>query len=359
MCNVEVKQNKIERKASIFTLFPFCSYGLRAMEQAVEPYVAPSLDISNCVTVTLTERNYILWKSQFEAFLSGQGLLGFVTGSIPEPPQTMNVPAINGNVVVQPHPEYSAWNRTDQVVKSWLLGSFSEDILSVVVSCRTSLEVWMTLANHFNRVSSSRLFELQRKIQTFIMKDKPMSEYLKEIKGICDQLASIGSPVTEKMKIFAALHGLGREYEPIKTSIEGSIDAVPSPTFEDDIPKLISYEDRLKSYSSYLTVSPHLAFNVTKNQENFEYPQQGYYRNNNRGRGYNNNRYNYSRSRGSYSTRVEDSINRSRLVHLGLMEVRAQLCVRFVGNQVILLSNVGTDSTIAINMRSCLLLLRP
>ena len=217
----------------------------------------------------------------------------------------------------------------------------------------------MTLANHFNRVSSSRLFELQRKIQTFIMKDKPMSEYLKEIKGICDQLASIGSPVTEKMKIFAALHGLGREYEPIKTSIKGSVDAVPGPTFEDVIPKLTSYEDRLKSYFSDLTVSPHLAFNVTKNQENFEYPQQGYYRNNNRGRGYNNNRYNYSRSRGSYSTRVEDSINRSRLVHLGLMEVRAQLCVRFVGNQVILLSNVGTDSTIAINMRSCLLLLRP
>lgn len=51
-----------------------------------------------------------------------------------------------------------------------------------------------------------------------------MTEYLKDIKGICEQLSSIGNPVTEKVKIFDALHDLGREYEPIKTNIEGSLD---------------------------------------------------------------------------------------------------------------------------------------
>lgn len=46
--------------------------------------------------------------------------------------------------------------------------------------------------------------------------DKSMVTYLREIKEVCDQLNSIGSLVAEKMKVFAALHGLGRDYEPIK-----------------------------------------------------------------------------------------------------------------------------------------------
>lgn len=43
------------------------------------------------------------------------------------------------------------------------------------------------LASHFNRASSSRLFELQ----------KPMVDYSREIKNICDQLSSIGNTVSE------------------------------------------------------------------------------------------------------------------------------------------------------------------
>ena len=101
------------------------------------PYTVPPLNISNCVTVTLNQQNYILWKSQFESFLSGQGLLGFVTGSISAPPQTRAV-TLNNVASEEPNPEFYTWHQTDQVVKSWLLGSFAEDILSVVVNCFTS-----------------------------------------------------------------------------------------------------------------------------------------------------------------------------------------------------------------------------
>ena len=122
------------------------------------------------------------------------------------------------------------------MVKSWLLGSFFEDILILVVDCQTSHEVWLSLARYYNRSTSSRLYELQRKLQTTLKLTKPMAEYLQEIKSVCSQLSSIGSPVPERMKVFAALHGLGRDYEPIKTTIEKSMDASPTPTFEDIIP---------------------------------------------------------------------------------------------------------------------------
>lgn len=129
-----------------------------------------------------------------------------------------------------------------------------------MIRASTSQEVWISLAKHFNRVSSSRMFELQRRLQTISKKGKMMSDYLREIKGLCDQLSSIGSPVSEKMKVFAALQGLGRDYEPIKTSVEGSIDNLPPPTYEDVVPRLTSYDDRLQDYSVGSDIIPHLAF---------------------------------------------------------------------------------------------------
>lgn len=84
-----------------------------------------------------------------------------------------------------------------------------------------------------------------------------MIEYLRDVKGICDQLTSIGIPVGEKMKIFNALHGLGHEYKPIKTTVEGSMDVYPSPSFEDVVQRLTSYgivfEDMLLNLMFLLT----------------------------------------------------------------------------------------------------------
>jgi len=121
-----------------------------------------------------------------------------------------------------------------------------------------------------------------------------MDEYLKDLKTICDQLASVGSPVTEKMKIFAALNGLGREYEPIKTTIENSMDALPGPSLEDVIPKLTGYDDRLQGYLEETAVSPHVAFNLTTSDDS---NASGYFNAYNRGKGKSN------RGRNSFSTR--------------------------------------------------------
>lgn len=96
-----------------------------------------------------------------------------------------------------------------------------------------------------------------------------MSDYLKEIKGLCDQLKS----VTQEKKIFASLQGLGRDYEPIKTSIEGAMNSPLAPTFEDIVPRLTSFEDRLKSYDTSQTLSfslsPHLTFHVSTNEPRY------------------------------------------------------------------------------------------
>ena len=228
--------------------------------QSMDLYTYPALNIANCVTLKLNQKNYISWKSQFESFLCGQNLLGFVNGAIPAPTPVLQVPQVGGSVIAVPNPDYNEWFRADQIVRAWLLGSLSEDILAEVTCTTTSMELWVALAKHFNKVSSSRLFELQSKLQISEKLDKPMDEYLRDVKNICEQLASIGSPVSEKMKIFAVLKGLGREYEPIKVSIEGMIDLSPGPTFEEVSSRLKSFAGRLASYNTGLEVSPHMAF---------------------------------------------------------------------------------------------------
>lgn len=120
-------------------------------------------------------------------------------------------------------------------------------------------------------------------------KDKPMTEYLNDVKGVCDQLDSIGFPVSAQEMIYAALNGLGREYESICTVIEDSMDSVLDASFEDAVFKLVSFDDKLKAQSD-AAPTPHLAFQTGR----------GY---SNRGRGYYSNRGNIGRGSGSYSTR--------------------------------------------------------
>ena len=143
---------------------------------------------------------------------------------------------------------------------------------------------------------SSRLFELQCKLQTVAKLDRSMTHYLTDFKLICDQLASIGSTVPERMKNFVALQGLGKDYEPLITSIEGSVDMMPNPNLEDLVPRLHSYDARIQRYNAPTDVSPHMAFNTQRTNY-----QAGYY--NQGGRGQSNRRFGANRGRGSFSTR--------------------------------------------------------
>lgn len=93
------------------------------MENALDLYSQPKLNISNCVTIKLTERNYIHWKRQFESFLSAVDLLGFINGSSPAPVPVIHVPQIGGGYRDVPNPDYQLWNRSDQIVQAWLVGS--------------------------------------------------------------------------------------------------------------------------------------------------------------------------------------------------------------------------------------------
>lgn len=101
------------------------------MEETTNTLSAPSLSIFQCVTLKLSSTNYLLWKTQFESFLSNQSLLGYIYVSTPRPLPTVS--AQTGELVNEAaNPEFAKWMRRDQLVMSWLFGSLTEDALRSV-----------------------------------------------------------------------------------------------------------------------------------------------------------------------------------------------------------------------------------
>ena len=114
------------------------------MEDTEPISTTPSLSISQCVTLKLSSKNYLLWKTQFESFLSSQSLLGFVNGSSTRPASTVTV-GTGEEATEQANPEFVKWVRKDQLVMAWLFGSLTEDALRSVYGLHSAQEVWFTL----------------------------------------------------------------------------------------------------------------------------------------------------------------------------------------------------------------------
>ena len=87
-----------------------------------------------------------------------------------------------------------------------------------------------------------------------------LSQYLSEIKSLCDQLDSIGALISEQEKFFGVINGLGREYEAIVTVIEDLIDTLPGPSLDDVMFKLTGFEDKLQKYETAPEATQHQAF---------------------------------------------------------------------------------------------------
>lgn len=91
-----------------------------------------------------------------------------------------------GEVVQQAtDPDHESWFCIDQLVKSWIFRTFSEEALGSVWALWTAKEVWSTsLANTYNWSSISREFDIKRKLQLLTKQGKSCSVYAREYASI-------------------------------------------------------------------------------------------------------------------------------------------------------------------------------
>lgn len=123
-------------------------------------YPWPStINVANFISTKLwfdqTSTNHKVWKAQMLCLIEGQDLLGFIDGTI-SPPETHRSAAGRSS-----NDNYLLWRRTDMLLKGWIFGSLSENMVSEVFSYETSRDVWLYLEDKSSYLSDQLQFHAQ------------------------------------------------------------------------------------------------------------------------------------------------------------------------------------------------------
>jgi len=124
-----------------------------------------------------------------------------------------------------------AWFYLDRVVVTWLLGTLSLELRDLVRSddgSGTARQAWLTLERRFLGNAETRALRLDASFRSFEQGDLSMDEYCRRMKGMADELADLGCPVSDKVLVINLLRGLNSNYEVLKTIIPRM---KPFPTF--------------------------------------------------------------------------------------------------------------------------------
>jgi hypothetical protein len=99
----------------------------------------------------LTSTNYLPWRNQFDPILISEDLLGYVDGSLLEPPSTI----LDKDSKSVPNPEYTSWKQMDQLVLSLIYSSLTEEAMCEVLGSTSSRDAWLALEESFSDKSKT------------------------------------------------------------------------------------------------------------------------------------------------------------------------------------------------------------
>ncbi|KAL2539820.1 Ankyrin repeat family protein [Abeliophyllum distichum] len=113
-----------------------------------QKYAYPTdTNVTDSVHFKLSEKNYYIWRNLMIGFIERQGLMSFILGTVPAPPQKITIPDDNsssGTKEVE-NPDYPAWRSSDELVREWIFKTLEEDILIRVMDLETAKDVWTAL----------------------------------------------------------------------------------------------------------------------------------------------------------------------------------------------------------------------
>ncbi|KAH0638973.1 hypothetical protein KY285_035559 [Solanum tuberosum] len=124
--------------------------------------------------------NYTLWSKAMQLALLGKNKVGFIDGSVMRD-------QFSGNLA-------RLWDRCNAIVVLWILCNVSKDLHSRVLFCSDSQLIWADLKERFNKVNSSRIFQLHKEIFTLVQGVSSVSVYYSSLKDLWDEYYFIMPP---------------------------------------------------------------------------------------------------------------------------------------------------------------------
>lgn len=121
--------------------------------------------------------NYTLWSRAVKLSLLGRNKLCFIDGSVKRSQYTGDLAKL--------------WDRCNAIVISWLMCNVSKDLLSGVFFCSDNNLIWEDLKERFDKINSSRTFQLHKEIFTSVQGTSSVSAYYFRLKNLWDEYDSI------------------------------------------------------------------------------------------------------------------------------------------------------------------------
>ncbi|KAH0752741.1 hypothetical protein KY285_005889 [Solanum tuberosum] len=158
--------------------------------------------------------NFSLWKAQVSMLMRGHNLYGHLDGTIPAPAETTTT----NNLTIS-NPDYVNWFRQDQLIQNAILASVDPTLAAIVATATTAKAAWDSLHTAYANKSQTRIFSLRDRLARLTKESQPVTDYLNQVRSLCDELATAGAPVTNAELIVKTLTGLGPEYREISAAI--------------------------------------------------------------------------------------------------------------------------------------------
>ncbi|XP_019182730.1 PREDICTED: uncharacterized protein LOC109177743 [Ipomoea nil] len=177
----------------------------------------PSLSTAHhFVSIKLTHKNYLFWRTQVVPFLDGHGLMSFVDGTNPSPSPFL--PAVEGGLPTA-NTDRATWFRHDRALMSMLISSLSEEAMHLTVGCRTSREVWESIEQSLASASCARSLNLLGQLQSLSQGDSTVAGYLGRACVILEDLALAGRTVGLDEKNLYLFRELRPEFQNLIASL--------------------------------------------------------------------------------------------------------------------------------------------
>ncbi|KAH0633382.1 hypothetical protein KY284_036168 [Solanum tuberosum] len=159
--------------------------------------------------------------------MRGHNLFGLLNGSYPAPSST-----ITENSREVANLAYNTWFRQDQLIQNAIVASIDPTIVSTVAAASTAQLAWdslhLALRDQIARLSKGSL---------------PVTNYLHQVRSICNELATAGARVTYDELVVKILSGIGSDFREISAAFRARDSII---LYNDLYAKLIEYELLLK-----------------------------------------------------------------------------------------------------------------
>jgi len=114
--------------------------------------------------------NFSVWSRALKIAILGRNKLGFIDGSCKKE-------AYGPNLV-------NLWERCNAIVLSWIMNCVSKELLGGIVYSTNAASVWKDLAERYDKVDGSRIFQLHKKIATVSQGTSSISAYFSRLREL-------------------------------------------------------------------------------------------------------------------------------------------------------------------------------